>query len=136
MLWTVKTTQAGLSWDFKLGDFSCCSHNWKFRGRVGFGIDSLPSFLASGSWDSPVFALFHLLVLSLEQQFQAYVHTKKEERGRERVILKSSVEQGELSQKAPAQLSLPGRLLGGSLQVSSEGSLLFFHGQGSPEVFR
>lgn len=39
MLWTVKITQVGLQ-----GRRFFYSHNWKFRGRAGFGVDSVASF--------------------------------------------------------------------------------------------
>lgn len=76
MLWTVKVTQAGWSWEIFLVVHIIGS------AEGGWDLASTFQFLASGSCDSPVFAPFHVLVLSLEQLFQAYVHTKKEERGR------------------------------------------------------
>lgn len=39
MLWTVKITQVGLQ-----GRRFFYSHNRKFRGRAGFGVDSVASF--------------------------------------------------------------------------------------------
>lgn len=40
MLWAVKITQAGLNEE---EIFFGSRSNWKFRGRVGFGVDSVPS---------------------------------------------------------------------------------------------